>query len=57
MPHFLFIGAVPFTVQIRCEPLGELVMLQIAHDDSGRGPAWFLEEARARQQVYTIHFI
>ena len=43
-----------FTVpalQIRCEQLSELVMVRVAHDQTGRSPAWFLEEVRARQKV------
>ena len=42
-------------VQIRCEQLGELVMVRISHDDTGCSPAWFLEEVRARQKVRRPH--
>ncbi|DBB10366.1 TPA: hypothetical protein ACH3X3_001925 [Trebouxia sp. C0006] len=34
--------------EIRCERLGELVMVRVAHDNAGQSPAWFLEEIRAR---------
>ncbi len=39
------------TMQIRCERLAELVMVRVAHDNSGQSPAWFLEEIRARLKV------
>ncbi len=39
------------TMQIRCERLSELVMVRVAHDNSGQSPAWFLEEIRARLEV------
>ncbi|DBA69854.1 TPA: hypothetical protein ACH3X2_012566 [Trebouxia sp. C0005] len=34
--------------EIRCERLSKLVMVRVAHDNSGQSPAWFLEEIRAR---------
>ena len=44
------------TMQIRCERLSELVMVRVAHDNTGQSPAWFLEEIRARRKVaYRIY--
>jgi len=44
------------TMQIRCERLGELVMVRVAHDNAGQSPAWFLEEIRARLKVsHSVH--
>ena len=43
-------------MQIRCERLSELVMVRVAHDNSGQSPAWFLEEIRAKLKVaYRVH--